>query len=101
MKKIDKDFALKVIGGSHLIGTISTTYRDLVEVFGLPTFEEPSGDDKVQKEWVFEFEGKYFTIYDWKTYDEEFTINELDRWNVGGKEYDLDFILNLEQKLER
>ena len=40
-----------------------------------------------------------FTIYDWKTYDEHYTMNELTMWNVGGKGYAGEFIDKLESKL--
>ena len=61
------------------------TYRNLVELLGEPTFDEPSGDDKVQKEWVIEYGNEIFTVYDWKTYDVDYTVNELDSWSIGGK----------------
>jgi hypothetical protein len=72
--------------GTHKIGELNGVfYSDLVDILGEPTFDEPSGDDKVQKEWVIEFKGDIFTIYDWKTFNEEYTTNELDRWSIGGK----------------
>ena len=74
------------INGTYKVGSLSgVRYNDLVSVLGLPTFDEPSGDDKVQKEWVIEYNGGIFTVYDWKTFDEEYTMNELDVWSIGGK----------------
>lgn len=73
-------------------------YFDLVRVFGEPTFTpEDSGDGKVNYEWVvpFKVKGKdvqYFTIYDWKTYDEEYTRESCRRWHVGGKTSAFEFI---------
>ena len=73
------------------------TYYDLVEALGKPLYNpEDSGDGKVNFEWVILFEGNVFTIYDWKTYDVEYTMNELDRFNVGGKTSAYDFIDYLE-----
>jgi hypothetical protein len=68
----------------------------LLEVLGKPTYDEPSGDDKVQVEWVVEFEGDIFTIYDWKTYSREYTENELKTFNVGGNTSAFDFIQEVE-----
>lgn len=59
-------------------------YSDLVRIFGEPTYNEESGDGKTQVEWCVLMDGKYFTIYDWKTYNREFTLNGLDVWSIGG-----------------
>jgi len=62
------------------------TYKDLVDTFGEPTFTpEDSGDGKVNYEWVFIHDGDYFTIYDWKTYDADYTRAQYTNWHVGGK----------------
>jgi hypothetical protein len=87
--------------GTSLKGYVNLTYNQLVEVLGEPTFKEESGDGKTQKEWVVEFKDEWgdknvFTIYDWKTYDVEYTMNELNRFNVGGKTSAYDFINYLE-----
>lgn len=98
MKKIevirDRDIALEAMGASHLLDYLNdVTYDELVSILGEPTFDTPSGDGKVQKEWVVYFTYPYelqgdkvycFTIYDWKTYDEEYTITENRKWNIGG-----------------
>ena len=34
---------------------------------------------------------KNFTIYDWKTYDERYTVEELRTWSIGGKSSSIDF----------
>ena len=52
----------------------------------------------MQKEWVVDFDGEIYTIYDWKTYDERYTMEELTNWNVGGKTSALDFIEYIESK---
>jgi hypothetical protein len=81
-------------------GYITATYNQLVEVLGEPTFNTPSGDGKTQVEWVVEFENNYYTIYNWKVYDREYTLNELDTFNVGSRVNALEFILELNEKIE-
>lgn len=94
MKKVtDQNVALDVTCGTHLQGYLQDmTYNQLVEIFGEPTFDEPSGDEKIQREWVIQHDGVYFTIYDWKTYDLEYTMNSLTCFNVGGKTSAYNFI---------
>jgi len=84
---------------TSLKGYITATYNQLVEELGEPTFNTPSGDGKTQVEWVVEFENDYYTIYDWKTYDREYTLNKLDTFNVGSRVNALEFILELNKKL--
>jgi hypothetical protein len=81
-------------------GYITATYSQLVEELGEPTFNTPSGDGKTQVEWVVEFENKYYTIYDWKVYDREFTLNKLTEFNIGGKSDASKFIKVLEEKIK-
>ena len=70
--------------GTFKIGDLKGLYyRDLVNKLGEPTVIG-SGDDKVQYEWIMKFEDQIFTIYDWKTYDAEYTEYELDTWSIGG-----------------
>jgi hypothetical protein len=87
--------------GSGGKGYIKATYNQLIEVLGEPTHSTPSGDSKVQKEWVVEFEGNIFTIYDWKTFDVDYTMNELDEFNVGGKAPANKFISALQEKINK
>ena len=73
-----------VADGTWKIGSLNGIYyRDLVNKLGQPTVIG-SGDDKVQYEWIMKFEDQIFTIYDWKTYDAEYTEYELDTWSIGG-----------------
>ena len=86
--------------GTHLQGYLhNTKYSDLIEAFGQPTFNRASGDGKVHYQWVFDFNGETFTLYDWKTYDVEYTINELTTWNIGGKTSYVEFSDHIEQIL--
>lgn len=98
MKVFTQDNLPKTSGSSNK-GYIQTTYSQLVKILGEPTFDTPSGDNKVQKEWVVEFNGDVFTIYDWKTFDPEYTMAKLDEFNIGGKVSADQFILALGAKI--
>ena len=88
--KFEKSFN---VNGTSLKGYITASYRQLVEMFGEPSFGA-SGDDKQTFSFVigYEFTDEdetgtgVFTLYDWKgsrPYDDnqEFSIN------VGGKSF--------------
>ena len=54
--------------GTHLQGYIETTFSDLKNAFGEPTFENYDPSEKVNAEWVLQDgHGKVITIYNWKT----------------------------------
>jgi hypothetical protein len=89
-----------VTNGSSHKGYINATYSQLIETLGEPTYDEPSGDDKVQVRWVVEFNDEIFTIYDWKTFSREYTENKLTRFNVGGTTYARDFTDKIESLLK-
>ena len=83
--------------GTSLSGYLdNVTYQDLINALGEPTFDEPSGDDKTQMTWVIEFKYNLYTLYDWKTYDREYTETGLTRWNIGSKVNAFDFIEEME-----
>ena len=73
----------------------------MLEILGEPTYDKPSGDGKVQVEWVVDFGGDIFTIYDWKTGSREFTKNELTKFNVGSISSALDFIQEVETLINK
>lgn len=103
-KITNKERALQLVGGTHLKDRlVGFNYKQLVAAFGEPTFSDGSGDGKVQKEWVFirAEDGSVFTIYDWKTYDEEFTMNMNQTWNVGGKVYAGEFVTDIISQLKK
>lgn len=90
--------ALKLIGGTSLKDRlVGFNYKQLVAAFGEPTFPTENGDGKVQKEWVFvrTKDNVVFTIYDWKTNDENFTTTMLQNWNVGSTEYAGEFVTDM------
>ena len=99
---LSREEAYGSTGGTSLKGYLyGVTYAQLVKTFGQPTFNpEDSGDGKVNFEWVFKFNDEIFTLYDWKTYDVEYTINELTTWNIGGKTYYGDFSTHIEKLLK-
>jgi len=91
-KITDKNQAFDMMHGTSKSGNLfNTKYVDLIEAFGQPTFDQESGDGKVNFEWVFDFNGDTFTIYDWKTWDAEYTKNELTSWSIGSRVYYGDF----------
>ena len=85
--------------GTSLQGYITENYSTLVEVFGEPTYTDPSGDNKVHTEWELEFvvqekgeedtETVLATIYDWKEPNADVARQTLGyRWHVGGNSRD-------------
>lgn len=86
MKKLTKKEVGNLDVGTSKSGTLrGVTYLELLSTLGNPTYNEVSSDDKVQVEWVIEWDDEIYTIYDWKTYDREYTINELNTWSIGSK----------------
>ena len=77
--------ALRLLGGTSLAGYVNSDYMGLELALGEPVFDTESGDGKVQVEWVVMFKGNLFTIYDWKTYDRDFTEWSLKEFNIGSK----------------
>lgn len=93
----EKSIARRITGGTflqdHLTGI---SYGELVKALGSPTFgPEDSGDGKTYFEWVIKHGDEVFTLYDWKTYDVEETINKLKLWNIGGLTNASEFIKDL------
>ena len=65
--------------------TILSSVHELEFNLGKPTYEDNSGHDKVNYEWVCEDDlGNVFTIYTWKEYR---PLNEFEKINfhIGGK----------------
>lgn len=71
-------------------GEIRAKFNKLVSVFGQPTEQSYEFGEKVDCEWVIEFEdGMVATIYNWKngkSYlgDDGLEIAEINHWMVGG-----------------
>ena len=86
MKKLMKHEVGNLDVGTYKTNTLrGVTYYELFNTLGQPTYNEASEDSKCQLEWVIEWEDEVYTIYDWKTYDREYTINELNTWSIGSK----------------
>ena len=63
---------LKFVGGSRQGELDGFNFSEIEEVFGQPTYEGPSQDNKVQLEWDIKFDnGVRATIYDYKQYDKD------------------------------
>jgi len=87
--------------GTYKVGSIDgITYDQLFNFLGEPTFDGPSGDDKTQVEWVVDFNGDVFTIYDWKTYDRNYTENSLTTWSVGGNQSGFELSCYIESQIK-
>ena len=64
---------------------IETTISKLVKVLGEPTYQQNSGEDKVNVEWICEtIDGDVVTIYDWKEY-RSLDENEKISFHLGGR----------------
>jgi hypothetical protein len=85
MKILTEEEVGDKLNGTSLKGyLVGYAYEDLVEGLGEPTYSKESADGKTQKEWNVEYEGRFYSIYDWKTWDRHKTVTDLRRWNVGG-----------------
>jgi hypothetical protein len=71
-------------GSSFHNTTLSCKAKDLIKILGEPTYEDNTGEDKVNLEWVCETQdGEVFTIYDWKEYRAINSDEEIE-WHIGG-----------------
>lgn len=103
-KVTNKEKALNIMGGTSLKDRlVGFNYKQLVATFGEPTLPTQSGDGKVQKEWVFvrTSDGAVFTLYDWKTGDENYTMTMNQDWNVGSKVYAGEFVTDLISQIKK
>ena len=78
--------------GTHLVGEVETTYKNLVEKFGPPHFVASDfGDKKIDAEWSLRFQetNDVVTIYNWKdgkNYlgNEGDEVEDIKNWHIGG-----------------
>tara|TARA_B100001123_G_C15077591_1_gene934295 strand:- start:200 stop:544 length:345 start_codon:yes stop_codon:yes gene_type:complete len=86
IQKSDSDFP----GGNYSYHgiTVKASPNDLIGIFGEPNYVTNTGRDKVNFEWVLEFEDdkeKVFVyLYDWKYY-RPLGMDELVEWHIGGE----------------
>jgi hypothetical protein len=72
-------------GTSFYDTVIRTTVNKLVEAVGKAQWENNSGDDKTNFNWICETEdGDVFTIYDWKEY-RSIRLDETIEFHIGGE----------------
>jgi hypothetical protein len=67
---------------TSLQGYVESTYNELVEIFGTPTYGPDSQEDKVSCEWILDIDGTVCTIYDYKT---KGTPYGKYNWHIGGR----------------
>jgi len=86
LKSTDKK--IERTSGTSLQGYLNTepTYTQLVEVLGEPTYSDLfQSHGKVNIEWVVEYKGEVYTIYDYKLdYDLKEEHHDQYAWHVGG-----------------
>ena len=92
--------ALELDNGYKIGEIVGKGYYELVDILGEPTFAEESFDGKIQVKWVVEFEGSIFTIYDWKTFDREYTLEKLTNWSIGGFAENVFLMREFKNKIE-
>jgi hypothetical protein len=81
-----KSTSKEVNGTSFHNSTVRASVNELIKIIGEPTYEDNTGEDKVNIEWVLENEGgDVITIYDWKEY-RKIGYDEKINWHVGGME---------------
>jgi hypothetical protein len=60
--------------------------RDLIDLYGQPTYLDNTGSDKINFEWEMETDdGRVFSIYDWKEY-RELELDEQIDWHIGARD---------------
>ena len=63
--------------------TFKASINQLTNIFGEPTIQDNTGEDKVNFEWEMETdEGDVFAIYDWKEY-RKLDLDEQIEWHIG------------------
>lgn len=71
-------------GTSFFGTTLKASVIQLIQIFGDPTIQENTGEDKVNFEWDLEcYDGTVFTVYDWKEY-RPISLDEQIEWHIGG-----------------
>ncbi|QDP58435.1 MAG: hypothetical protein Unbinned6046contig1000_4 [Prokaryotic dsDNA virus sp.] len=64
----------------------NVSYDQLVDILGKPTFPNANSDGTVQKSWVLVWDSKVYEIYDYHTFDEQYTIRFNTFWHIGSHE---------------
>lgn len=104
MKALTRDQAQGIMYSSWLSGFIDTSFSELVDLLGQPTYDGSMLDNKINCMWLIRHKNNYFTIYDWKTHIAHTLSAKSYRFHVGGIIGTEDFIsllkvyLNLQKK---
>ncbi len=74
--------------GTSLMGYLRADINDIIKVLGEPD-SEPSGDSKVDWEWIYKLDNEVVTIYNYKdgpSYlkNPNITIDKIEDWHIGG-----------------
>ncbi len=84
------------IGTSFYDDTVTCSVNDLKTILGKPEYENNTGKDKTNFEWICETDkGDVFTIYDYKKY-RELDENEYVKWHIGGHNKDATYQAKIE-----
>lgn len=76
-------------GTSFHDSEIVTTVKILKKILGNPRYEDNTGRDKVNFDWVMETKfGNVFTVYDYKEY-RKLKLNEKIHFHIGGMNADI------------
>jgi hypothetical protein len=69
--------------------TFKASVQDLIKVLGEPDYEDNTGNDKTNFEWVMETDDEeVFTIYDWKEYRKLDPTEQIE-WHIGSHSRDI------------
>ena len=78
-----EDNPLPFVGGANQGNLNGISYQQIENIFGPPTYSDPSSDNKVQVEWDIKFDnGVRASIYDYKQYGVD--PGEIEYWSIGG-----------------
>jgi hypothetical protein len=76
-------------GTGFYYSIVRASVNELIKVIGEPTYEDNTGKDKVNIEWVLEDDnGNVVTIYDYTEY-RKIGYDEKIEWHIGGKNKDI------------
>jgi len=99
MKTLRSDEVNSKADGTYYVDWTTTSYFNLIDLFGLPTFGK-SSDNKVLSEWVIEGDnGEIATIYDYKS--GEWDVEFVTRWHLGGNDKSYSLVHQIKEKVRK
>jgi hypothetical protein len=84
MKVLTQEETVDKLVSTALGGYAAATYNELLQLFGKPTYGPDDQLDKSNFEWIIEYSGKIFSIYDWKC-TKDYSMHERNLWHVGSE----------------